>query len=303
MLRPPPGLPARRLRKLQITVYNPCHAVTPDRRGWIGRELYQSDVIALVGTGVRHWDPSGGAYAPRITSNDRFWMMDMGWQPSSMVNKSCGGALYLRKRRFSKPVCKLVCMPPPELRGRAGVVELAGDLRLALGYAYFPWRPLERKQQAFYQHTVDELMLFLRRAFASLHGGVVPLVGIDANDSFGVEAAGPLAGAHDDRIYIGDELPEEEHYAASALRAFCRDHGLCVVDSFFRTAPTFFRPVVLATGSVWIIYCAALTSRNAIAPLVSYCLALGIACSWPTRCGSGTITLWPPFSPLMTWTP
>ena len=222
-------------RLLRVVSYNPCNAKEQFRMDEISYALHNQDVIGLAGTGKRAW--GANQHIPTIRQALHHWEISWDWARSASTNKSCGGTILLRKQRFPKPTAQRLFHPPASLIGRVGMLELMGAHRLAPGFVYFPPRPLRNKDKALYRRTVSAIFDFLYESIAQLRGGAQPLLFIDLNDLLG-KPQFPDEAREDD-LFIGNIDPGDEEFAATKLRRFLRDVGMCAVNTFYDAGPTF----------------------------------------------------------------
>ena len=114
-------------------VLNPCSLARPYRAETISHECAKADVIALSGTQLK-----GGVDQTTIVLHEHHREFRFGWRPTSFVNKSCGGSVFISRKRFPRPLVRSRPRVPEASQGRVGAIRICGQEDLLLGFAYFP---------------------------------------------------------------------------------------------------------------------------------------------------------------------
>ena len=161
-------------RLLRVGAYNPCNLTAPDRADLISDELSKMDIMGLIGTGRRHWGQACD-YTPLVWERLNHWEVVYPWQRSALVNRSCGGSIFLRKKRFARPRAVKQFTPPDTIRGRIGCFILSGSLRVAPGFIYLPPHPLRARDKPDYLRTLRLIFDFLLEIIAALPTGTMPM--------------------------------------------------------------------------------------------------------------------------------
>jgi len=227
----PPGITTQRF--LKIAEWNPANFGGAIRQELASLFFAKLDVIGVVGTAIRKVRREGHVQRWPLQFHHFY---SFGYVPSPRVNKSCGGGIMISKKRFGSrpPPLRRIIAPPLDLRGRCGMLEFSGSLRIATGYLYFPPRPLLARTIAAYRQTVDEMTQWLFEALGQLNRGAIPFLCLDLNDSFDKN------DAQEQDDYVGPRNHGAENYAAQQLRKFCYEVGLAFSNTFAQHAPAFY---------------------------------------------------------------
>ena len=216
-----------------MVAYNPLSVRQTHRLRDIFDELGRNDVVVLCGTRKPANDLPVRTFAVR---DHQVWS----WRAANTAysNMCAGVQIGLRRKRIGAHQVVQVHSPPAALQGRAGALRVKqGDVDFCFIAAYVPPNPDSVKAK----FVCRQVWKWISELISSLPHRCMPIVALDANgktglcrDDFGVvrPIASPAVGP------VGSEL---ENWNGEHLRLLAETQGLCLVNTFFPSGPTYFR--------------------------------------------------------------
>jgi len=187
-------------------------ASTQERLEEMAAEFPHVDVFVVVGT--QHKKVDAPITEQRVGGNQVAYQW--GWSRGRNTNKSTGITMLLHKRWNSTAVMQL-WVPPVRISGRGVAIRSwQGTRDVSIAATHYP-PPSDCKE---YKETCG-------------------FIATDFNDGLGVVVQHNMK--HDlDSGAVGSHGRSLEHSAAAAFREVLETHGMCVINTYYRTAPTYY---------------------------------------------------------------
>ncbi|CAK0868886.1 unnamed protein product, partial [Prorocentrum cordatum] len=204
-LLPTPALLRASLKPITILGWDPFSLKgEPGRLDLISDTCRSYQAILCVGTKIRQRTPDTPHHVDE--SLHHHWV-HFGWGRGAHTNSSAGCSVALAKRHFRRSdIVKILHPPTPDLRGRAGAVEVhRGPLRLRFVTAYFPPRPNGPGQHRAWRHGCQRLWSWVLTAVRDVPSRVTPILFTDLNQGLGRRARQPFTDTSIGPHQGGDE--------------------------------------------------------------------------------------------------
>ncbi|CAK0896190.1 unnamed protein product, partial [Prorocentrum cordatum] len=217
-LLPTPALLRASLKPITILGWSPFSLKgEPGRLDLISDTCRSYQAILCVGTKIRQRTPDTPHHVDESLHHD--WV-HFGWGRGAHTNSSAGCSVALAKRHFRRSdIVKILHPPTPDLRGRAGAVEVhRGPLRLRFVTAYFPPRPNGPGQHRAWRHGCQRLWSWVLTAVHDVPSRVTPILFTDLNQGLGRRARQPFTDTSIGPHQGGDETEFGRHVHDQMLR-------------------------------------------------------------------------------------